>query len=127
MSEDRSAEDPTPPKKKFSLVRVIVMLVVIFGIGGAFLIYLNAQAMLDSYAPRNLNDVFSACEAYWAKNGPDKDCNAEALSQSGIRLILRSGVSLQYSGNRENFEGTAQHRSSNRVYTIDAKGRTKRK
>ena len=127
MSENRPSEDQTQPKKKFSLVRVIVMLLVVFGIGGVFYTYVNTQAMLESYAPRNLNDVFSACEAYWAKNGPDKDCNAEALSQSSIRLILRSGVSLQYSGNRENFEGTAQHRSSNRVYTIDAKGRTKRK
>ncbi len=127
MSENRSSEVPTPPKKKFSLVRVIVMLLVIFGIGGAWSVHLNTLAMLDSHAPRNLKDVYSACEAYWAKNGPDKDCNAEALSQSGIRLILRSGVSLQYSGNRENFEGTAQHRSSNRVHTIDAKGRTKRK
>ena len=126
MSEDRFSEDPIPPKKKFSIVRVIVMLLVIFGIGGAWSVHLNTLAMLDSHAPRNLNDVYSACEAYWEKNGPDKDCNAEALSQSGIRLILRPGVALQYSGNRENFGGTAQHQSSNHVHTIDAKGRTQR-
>ena len=125
MPEDISSEDPIPPKKKFSIVRVIVMLLVIFGMGGVFYTYLNTQAMFDSYAPRNLNAVFSACQAYWGKNGPDKDCNAEALSQSGTRLALRSGVALQYSGNQENFGGTAQHQSSNRVHTIDAKGRTR--
>lgn len=125
MSEDISSENPIPPKKKFSLVRVMVMLLVIFGIGGVFYTYLNTQSMFDSFAPRNLNAVFSACRAYWEKNGADKDCNAEALSQSGIRLTLRSGVALQYSGNGENFGGTAQHQNSDHVYTIDARGRTR--
>ncbi|MCH7498885.1 MAG: hypothetical protein IH886_02575 [Nitrospinae bacterium] len=123
MSEDRPSEDQAQPKKKVSIVRIILMLLVIFG----FLIFYYNQGTKEGHTEHELNMVYRACQDYWAKNGSDKDCNVKALSNPDSHYFPKPWVTIEYSGNKENFTGTAQHRNDNRVYTIDAKGRTKRK
>ncbi len=124
MSENRPSEGQTQPKKKVKETGKLLLLIVIVV---TFIVWIipqfgSIQPRSDVNAKQELRYLLSACKAYWAKEGPGKECNVDIVSGTPYEYIPDPKVSIKGSGTEKTFTATAQHADSTIVFTIDTGG-----
>jgi len=126
MAEENIPEGKPKPKKKISIVRIVLLLLVIIGI-----ILLKAIPShnpnvkinaANSDARSNLHNLYLGCKVYWATQGNDKECTISIASQPDHGFVKSEHVSLEGHGTESTFTATAQHQDSTTRYTMEANG-----
>jgi len=76
----------------------------------------------DSDTKANLHNVFLACKAYWADNGPANNCTPAIVSQPEYGYIQSADLNISANGAETDFSATAQNVNSKHTFSIDSEG-----
>ena len=76
----------------------------------------------DSDSKANLHNVYLACKAYWADNGPNNLCNMEIARQTTYGYIQSRNVRIDATGGEKDFRAVATNINTKRWFLIDPEG-----
>jgi len=122
---------PTEPDKTKSIRPYLVNGLIIFGLGFLFLVVVIPKfdtrgngRTLDSDTKSNLHDLYLACKAYWADNGPDHVCTPDIAQQTAYGYVKSVNVEIVALGNEKNFKANATHAkdTKGKVFEVNSLG-----
>ena len=89
---------------------------------------LTSEDTLDKDTMLNLHNIFLACKAYWADQGPGGSyslaiCTLDIIKSPNYGFVQSSDVMIAMEpNNEENFSAYAYHKETKKVWAIDAFG-----
>ena len=80
--------------------------------------------MHNNVAKTNLQNIYIACNMYWADSTDNKPCSIEIIKQKPYGFNVSKDITVAITSGKDTkttFEATAKHKTSNKTYTIDEK------
>ena len=112
--------------KGFSFLELLILLVIIGILAAIATPQLEnfKKVRYDREAKDNLERIYQACEKFWL-NDITIQCSMDIAKETANGFIQSSNVVMSITSGKDtknNFQATAKHNSSDKVYAIDEKG-----
>jgi len=109
----------------FTLIELLIVIAII-GILAAIAIPQFSQYKVRSYdadAKSNLHNIYLACKAYWADNGPIADCGRIEATRTAYGYLQSQNIVMTAASVEETvFAATANNIHSTNTFSIDSNG-----